>query len=224
MQRILKIVLLIYEVISINNYCNAIELNGYIINSAQDTVYGKIKLNRFSPTTGALYLNGFDLESLSYRIEFKNDSDKSYQTFLPNTILEYGFEYNSCMYIYRSFLLKYNSISAKERTKYKFLRLIYHGSLDLYKNINHLNIPTNIITVNNLATYYEYFLVGTSAKTLKVERSNQIRTVRDLLRQFNVYEEYVQEIPENTKFKDIKTVLEIYDRWLSIHHPNTVKL
>ena len=214
-----KFILLLFGLTYISNNCNAIEVIGYVINQNQDTIYGTIKLHKFSQITGAFMLNGFDMESLHYKVSFKSNADKLYQTFSTDMILGFGFSYKATDYVYKRFLLKSKSIFRKARQKFRFLNLIYKGNVSLYQNIINTNTPSINAFNNTNITYYEYFLFSNSKGLLKVAMNEQIRTMRDLLQQFDIDEQYIKEIPENTKFKDIKIIVENYDKWLLVHYP-----
>ena len=207
----------------ISNICNAINVSGYIVSENHDTIYGIIKLHRYDQVTGALILNGFDLESLHYKITFRRNDSKSKQTFTPSMILGFGFNYDSVKYIYKRFLLEYKNIFSKDTQEYRFLNLIHRGSSELYLNTICINQTPNNSSAGGYVTYYEYFLYSNSG-LIKVAMNDRIKNIRDLLRELNIDEEYIQEIPENTKFKDIKVILEYYDKWSSIHHSKAVEL
>jgi hypothetical protein len=219
MQKIIfKLTILLLPLSFINNPCKAIKVPAYIIVEHSDTIHGTIKLNKFSQITSGFILKGFDMESLHYKILFKGNADKSYKTFYPEMILGFGFTYNSVNYNFKSFLLEYKSIIKKERLKNRFLYLVYKGKVDLYKDIVYVNNTGNNSITDENQVYYEYYLFSNWKGLFRVAVNEEIKTIWDLLHQVNFEEEFIREIPEETKFKDIQTVLEKYDTW-QLKHP-----
>ncbi len=227
-RNLFRIVFLFLILSTFSFKCYASNVKGYIITLNQDTIYGTIQLPTFNQTTGAYYIKGFDEEYITHQIKFKNEVKKKYLKYTINDILEYGFIYRSSSYKYKRFLLKYKSISNKENSEYRFLELIYSGFLDLYKNTKYLNLPqkTSVIynTVNNNSKindpkydqYHEYYLFSDSGGLKQVELNDNVKTIKDLLIQFNVNDEFLQEITYDAKFSEIQSILQKYDYWLRV--------
>ena len=45
--------------------------------------------------------------------------------------------------------------------------------------------------------------------------ADKYKIVRDLLAEYNVDDRFLQEMPDNLNFKDIKKILKLYDIWLN---------
>lgn len=215
----MKLVILTIGLVSINNDCSAKKVDGYIINENQDTIYGKIRLPWINTSTGAVVLFGFDFESLFRSVSFKGKAGKSYHTFRPNTIYGFGFNYKSSDYFFRSMFLNYKSLFKKEGQEYRFLNLIHHGKVDLYQNIIFIKVPVNYPSSPDervrSVKIYEYYIWSEPTKLLWVGEDKQNKSIWDLLRKCCLEKEYIQTMPENANFKDIKLLLENYDKWVS---------
>jgi len=197
-------------------YSCAMNVPGYIITANSDTVHGMVKLTKFSQATGGLMMSGFDRDILHLSVSFRPDSGKEYQTYTPDMIRGFAFTYETHDYYYKSFLLDYKSIFPNEKQVYRFLMLVRRGNIDLYQDVNYANNPAG----NNLqGTYatYSYFLYTPSKGLLRVEMTDQARTVQDLLFQYGVDIRFIKEIPDNANFKDIRKILDDYDHWVSGH-------
>lgn len=223
LKMILKSILLLFSLFLLNNQSSAINVNGYIITENSDTVFGTIQLQKFDQVTGNLVINGFDREILHKKLSFKSVKDKKYKTYLPETISGFGFNYEKERYVFQSFTLERKSLVKRERFQSRFLCLVYRGSLSLFKDIKSYNFdPSNITRNYNSYTYSEFFLYQPSVGLIKVEITDKISSIKDLLRQFNCNELFVQKLKENIRISNILDVLKTYDQWLSNQHSGMI--
>jgi hypothetical protein len=193
---------------------NATKVAGYIVDNGHDTIYGLIKLRNVSQK-GILLINGFDTESLHEKVLFMKKGTGTFQTYLPNMIQSFGFRQDSMDFVFRSFLIEHNTVFYNDKSKYRFLRLIYDGSLDLYQDIT----PTdkeNDAFAGARTNYYEFFIGTCTSDVIKAAFDDKIKTVRDILDQFDVEGQYIYTVPEATKIKDLLVILQDYDQWLLI--------
>lgn len=214
-----RIVLFLLALTFINNYSNAIGVEGYIINENSDTIYGTIKLHKFDQMTGGYIPNGFDINSLNYKVSFKKNGTKSYKLLLPGSIQGFGFSYKAVVYSYKSFLLNYNSILKNEEKVNRFLLLVYKGNVQMYQNNVCIILPGKYSNNNSYYTDFEFFLYDKPNGLLKIETNKQIKSLHDLLHKFNFDPRFIQEIPDNTEIKEIEEILNKYDKWLLENKP-----
>jgi hypothetical protein len=218
MRRIsIKLPVILFALTCQINTCLAIKVPGYIITANHDTIYGMIRLQRFDQITGALLINGFDVESLYYKITFKSNTGKSFSTYSPGMILSFGFNYNSTDYTYKTFLVEYRSIFQNGKQQLRFLNLLHHGRLDLYQNEICILKPENVQSGADYMKYYEYFIYSDSKGLLRIGANDHTRSMQDLLRQTGMEEDFIRELPKDTEFKDILYILENYDDWWSVN-------
>jgi hypothetical protein len=210
-----KLSLCILGVFLFTGYCSAISVPGYIITENSDTLAGTIHLNKFDQTNGSLIISGFDVESLYSKVSFKTASDKRFKTYEPGSILGFGFSYKSTLFIFKSFTLKRNSLVKSEREQSRFLCLVYQGYMSLFKDIEMTQYNPSNFAMNNTGRYSEYFLFQPSKGLVKVERIDGVKSMKELLRQFNCNEQFLKEMPETAEYWNVKAILESYDNWLS---------
>lgn len=193
---------------------NAIDAEGYIITEKSDTVFGSVKLTKFQ--NGRVLLNGFDLETLQYQVSFRGKDERKYRTHYPGTIAGFGFTYEYEDYSFTSFVIDYKSVVPNDRQRNRFLCRVYHGKLNLYRNIITVNNPSAFNNQSDFTTFYEFFLQNSTKGLLKVQRTKEIQSIRDLLRQFDVDEKFIGEVPLYTDMDEIRKVLQQYDKWLAM--------
>ncbi len=212
-KKFLKLILFCIILITNSLLVKAIDVRGYILNENQDTIFGIIQLNKIDQITGALFLNDFDRPSLHNGIKFKNNIHYKYKFYSPAKILGFGFTYKSIDYVYSRFTLSYNSIFKNESKKQQFLKLVYHGCMDLYQNTICVNNVSSRSALNSYTSYYDNYMYSTTNGLIKIRINEKIQKIRDLLRQFCIDEKYIQTIPEDTDLNQISSVLENYKSW-----------
>ncbi len=194
--------------------CRALEAEGYIIRENSDTIFGTIRLTKFQ--NGHVLLNGFNIESLQYQISFKEKDARKFRTHMPGSIIGFGFTYDYEDYFFTSFIIDYKSVVPTDRQRNRFLCRVYKGKLNLYQNIITVNNPSALNKYNDFSTYYEFFVQNSTKGLLKVEKTKTIQSVRDLLKQFDVDERFISEVPLYTDWSEIRNILQQYDKWLAL--------
>ncbi len=218
MKKLLFKVLLfsIFTTTIVPQIAKGIEANGYIITEKWDTVFGTVRLSKFQ--NGRVLLNGFDLETLQYQVSFRGKDDRKYRTHYPGTIAGFGFTYEYEDYSFTSFVIDYKSVVPNDKQRNRFLCRVYHGKLNLYRNIITVNNPSAFNNQSDFTTFYEFFLQNSTKGLLKVQRTKEIQSIRDLLRQFDVDEKFIGEVPMYTDMDEIRKVLQQYDKWLAMQN------
>ena len=196
------------------------KVSGFIINENSDTIFGKIKLSKFDIRTGALLFNGINLEQMHYGIWFRAIDSRKFKNYKATDISGFGFDYKSQHYIYHSFIIESNTKVIKDKKQSKFLQLIYGGSINLYRILERITNGINGVDASSdwnrdqSFIYYDYFLYEKTIGLTKVEISDSIRTINQLLIKYDFDSEYIKNLKSETNLKDIKSVLIDYDLWL----------
>jgi hypothetical protein len=200
------------------NFTEAKKVSGYIITEKSDTLYGQIKLSKFDIITGTWMIFGIYTDQLHHEVWFKENNDKRFRKFQAIDINGFEFSYKSKVYIFRSFTLKSNTILGKEKKRERFLQLIYTGELELYwdtkSTVNNFEPDDVSFNTNQSYTYYDLYLYNKSIGLTKVEISKDVKTIKQLLKKYEIDKEYLKRIPDNAKLKDIEVILKDYDFWL----------
>lgn len=216
----IKYIILLLSLILINNYVEARKVSGFIITEKKDTIYGEIKISFFNLLTAGVILDGANVEPLHYEVWFREYEKRRFYKFQAKDISGFGFNFRYKNYLFTSFTLESNSFIKKESKKDRFLQLCYLGKVSLYKDLtrinNHkINLNTTIsANYDQSLLYYDYFLFNEISGLTKVEISNDIKTISDLLNLYNIEKEFIEQIPKRTKLKDINIVLKKYEFWL----------
>ncbi len=217
----LKYAILIFLLIFSNHWAEAKKVSGFIITENSDTIYGKIIVSKFNLYSGGFILNGINLEPLHFEVFFKDREAKQYKSYKATDILEFGFKYKLRDYKFKSFTLESNTPVESEKQQDRFLQLCYTGNVTLYKNEFRLtgynkffNDDYKIFNYQSFMTY-NYFLFNKNVGLIRVEKSKDIETMNDLLYLYNFEKEFIEKVPINTKFKDIKLILIQYEIWLN---------
>jgi hypothetical protein len=87
--------------------------------------------------------------------------------------------------------------------------------MSLFKDIEMTQYNPSNFAMNNTGRYSEYFLFQPSKGLVKVERIDGVKSMKELLRQFNCNEQFLKEMPETAEYWNVKAILESYDNWLS---------
>ncbi len=192
------------------------KVDGYIVNSNGDTLTGYIKVFKFDRKTGVLIVNGIDMECYHQDVVFKAKNDKSFSTYKPEDIVSFGFSYQGRNYTYQRFILESKNIFSKEGNKvYRFLSLEYKGTYSLYRDVVRTNNTANGL-MNNLSNLFlDYYLYQTDSGLKKLEGTDE-QSLSEILENHGFQEEFIRELPPETKLKDICFVLVKYDQWLKM--------
>jgi hypothetical protein len=192
--------------------CEAKKVPGYIITKDADTLRGEVRVRNCN-----IYLGGFifDMELFSTMVDFKASTEKHFHNYTPNDISGFGFYYDADEYIFKQFIIEYTSLVKSERSRNRFLNLVYKGELTLYRDVERItgmrfssNIRADLLTFN-------YFLYNQSNGVKRVEPSDSIKTVKELLAEYNVDPEFLNQLNDRLRFKDIVEIVKLYDHWLN---------
>jgi hypothetical protein len=199
---------------SFSNDCKAKEAPGYIITEKHDTISGVVELSWFDQLSGGLILNGVEQCSFYSRVVFKSKDGGQFHTYFPESILGFGFRHESVNYFYQRFTVERNSILVSESQQYRFLSLLYKGSLELYKDITFIdNLHANT-THERYLSFSNYYLFSPSKGLVRVEKNHEYKNVGDILRHYEIDEKFIATIPNSANFNEIQGWLALYDYWL----------
>ena len=194
--------------------CNATEAPGYIVTENRDTISGVVQLSWFDQLTGGFILNGVEKESFYSRVIFKSKGESNFQTYFPESITGFGFRYDGVNYFYQRFKVERNSILVSENHQYRFLNLLYKGSLELYKDITFVeNLHANT-THEKYLCFSSYYLFSPKKGLVRAEKNNQYKNVGDLFRYYGIEDKFIATIPHHANFNELKGWLALYDYWL----------
>ena len=193
---------------------SANQVPGYIVNLKNDTICGTIQAydNIFLFNVGIF---DTDQNCFNSKVSFKAKNESKFRTFYPEDIQSFEFRFKGIHYIFKSFQIERNSIIASETKQNRFLCLLYKGCLELYQD--------NLFVTNHNMTkkespemsFTDNFLFSPAKGLIKVQKTDKYKMVRDLLDEYNFDQRFLQGIPDNLNFKEIKKVLKLYDMWLS---------
>lgn len=215
MKKNLCVVLLLMSLVGGINTLSAINVVGYIITNLNDTLSGTIQISKFDQAASGIKLGGdFDQVSLSTKVFFKKNTDRSFKAYTPDDIKGFGFNYRSSIFTFRQMEVPMFSLFQREGKKKMFLCLVYEGFIELYK-ISGLyeNLTTNA-DQRKFKGYTDFYLYTPENGLVKVEQTDKVKTVRALLQPFKLDEKFTREIPDDINFRDIVKVLSLYDKWL----------
>jgi len=172
-------------------------------------IQGKIYVPNFNVYTSGYNTQDIDLSHFYYSVHFK-DLNNDRVVLEPHDIKSFRFKFKGIEYFFISKVLCYNSIIRNERTRSCFLNLIFRGaismcrmSLTISQNPDNWSIP-----------YHDYYLHNDSIGTIKIEKSKDFNSIKDILRYFRMDERYLMKLPENISIRDVKNILRNYEIWL----------
>ena len=190
------------------------QVPGYIVTLKNDTICGTIQAfdNIFLFRVG---IYETDQNCFNSKVSFKAKNETKFRTFYPEDIRAFEFRFKGVHYIFKSFQIERNSIIASETKQNRFLCLLYKGYLELYQD--------NLFVTNYNTTKKEspeisltdFYLFSQTNRLINVQKTDKYKIVRDLLAEYNVDDRFLQEMPDNLNFKDIKKILKLYDIWLN---------
>jgi hypothetical protein len=219
MEKSLRLVVFLICILVISLNCEAKKVSGFIITNTSDTLIGEVKVYLRNPNMRGFNIYGIDVEPFYSVVRFKGNTDKWFKNYEPKDILGFCFRYKSNDYFFHEFKLIKKSLFSTDCFQYRFLNLIYKGSISLYQDVIRFPLMKNFDNfVQYSETYYDYYLYDSIKGIQKVEFTKDIKTVKDILSFYNVDEDFLNKIPENSRPKEIKDILEKYDSWL-IEHP-----
>lgn len=198
-------------------------VDGYYITHNNEEIKGKVLLRRYSPRSGGLNFAGVDFERMYTWVQFKTAEGK--KVFEPNEIKEFGFVYKGSSYLFVSAQLPFKSIVKSERIKERFLNVVYKGSLCLMRDDVELCEDIAAVKggeINEIVTYSEYYLWSSDKGFTKVEKRGGIKSLKELLVNYGMDSEFLQNVPDNITNRDFVDILSKYDRWLDKRLPTNI--
>ncbi len=196
---------------------NAAPLKGYRITQENDTIWGEVKKYYFNQVQNTVVFNGIDLERYHVEVFFRPLNQSQFKRCTTRDTREFGFTYKNQEYVYRRFELHKKSISKRGRLRPRFLQLVYEGELQLYKNrirLYDMETAQNINSKRISSVHPELYLYNESQGLQSVAKTSEISDIYSLLSPFDVPSAFLQSVPANYPFKDIRNLLVEYDRWL----------
>ncbi len=192
---------------------SANQVPGYIVTLKNDTICGTIQAhdNIFLFRVGIF---DTDQNCFNSKVSFKANNDTKFRTFYPEDIREFDFGFKGVHYIFKSFQIERNSMTESESKQNRFLCLLYKGYIELYQDNLFVTNQNMTRTESPEISFTDFFLFSPTKSLIKVQKTDRYNTVRDLLAEYNFDERFIQGIPDNLNFKDIKNVLKLYDLWL----------
>jgi hypothetical protein len=199
---------------------------GYIVTNQSDTIHGTVNLILpFDQTTANIIIREYNSDDLHLRIRFRQVGTPRFKWYYPEQIKGFGFKYQGVSYYYRSFAIYQQSLVKAERKRKRFLCLQYSGSVDLYKDLiiqGAVTASTPLYTRSPYSTTYDYYLYSSRMGLIRAVKCKDTKTVKDLLRQFGFMEAFLEQVPDNATFKNIKEYLKAYDLWVARNFPGKV--
>jgi hypothetical protein len=193
---------------------------GFIITENSDTLYGEVKVSHINLHDGGIFILGINLEPLHFDVWFREYGNSRFKNFQAKDICGYGFMYKLMDYSFHSFVLESNTSFKIVKKRNRFLQLYYEGKVSLYRDINRMVNPIYSMdyhynnSTDQSVLYYDYFIYNETIGLNKVEISDDIKTMNDLLYLYEFEKEFIERIHKNTKLKDIYIVLMKYEIWL----------
>lgn len=186
---------------------------GYIIKNNKDSIFGEIKISKYDTYTGGVVFNGINLEPFHSVVYFREDDKNPFKAYTPKSISDFGFSYGSTNYKFKTFVIETNSIVWYERQRYRFLNLIFQGNIAIYTDIVRKENQSISGNPSKVIDYTDYYLFDTIHGLKKSIKSKKFKTLKSLLHYYEIDENFIRLLPENTRFKDIKAILEEYENY-----------
>lgn len=220
-KRIFKLLLLGIICLLPAQYCSAKKVPGYVVSHSSDTINGEIEIPRYDILTRGYSINGINLESLYISVRFKNPNKKKRKriTYSPTDIKAFGFKYKESRYLFKSFTIENKSIIKSEREQQRFLSLILYAELSkiaIYKDVirqAQYENSTNSTLRYQTTVKHDYYLFNEKIGLKRVEKNKAYRTLTEMLRYFEIEDEFLQQLSPTITFKQVKEVLVEYEKW-----------
>jgi hypothetical protein len=199
-------------ILSINSVC-AKKAPGFIIRHNCDTIFGEVNISFFDPYSGGFVFYGINLEPFQTQLYFREKNSTHFTLYRPNDISGFGFTYKSTNYRFKTLLIECRSIIKSERKRLRFLNLIYQGQLALYKEIVRKESYFTTGNPNKLLDYYDYYLYDDKHGLKRVIPTKEFRSLKDIFQFYGLHQKFIEILPSDARFKDVKYFLEEYDMW-----------
>jgi hypothetical protein len=209
----IRFIIVIALILNLNSVL-ASKVRGYIIRNSSDTIFGEVKVSFFDIYTGGIVFYGINLEQLHSTLYFRENNKNRFKAFTPNEISGFGFIYKSINYRFKTFVIESKSIVKSERKRLRFLNLIYQGKIAVYKDIvRKENYIKTSIPFDKVIDYYDYYLFDDKHGLKRAIWTKEYKTLKDLFRYYEIDQKFVEQLPADARFKDIKVILHEYETW-----------
>ncbi len=192
------------------------KLSGYIITNDADTIFGKIRVSRFNLYTGGYVVNDINLEPFSHMVEFKENGKHRFMIYSPGEIAGFYFLKGSVEYRFKSFTIQTNSIIRNDREITKFLHLVFQGELSIYRDLFRSSVSVGSEHFNRTMLFYDYYLFNEKQGLNKVNWKNEDLTIIDLLKLYEVDNNYIENLSTEIYFMNIQELMYDYERWKAL--------
>lgn len=215
MNQLLRITSCLIVLLALGINGSAKKIPAFIVTQNGDTIFGKVR----SAEVSLLSFNGLGYEGYFEAVPFKALGEKRFITVLPDSIKTLHVSASQGLVIYKTFELEYRNMTTLETLKkQRLLQLLYSNShISLYQNqylvnSSHFQKSSESLTGRKLSDYYLY---QKELGLTKVESSESIKSLKELLRMYNFEEDFITSLDSDINFKDIQTVLKLYQLWLN---------
>lgn len=196
------------------NLALAKKLPGYIVVNSSDTIFGEIRVPDFDTYSGAIVLFGINLEPMHSICHFREDGTRRFKLLTPKDICGFGFDYQSTSYHYKSFAIETKSVIESESIRYRFLNLIFHGQLAVYRDVVRTINYSRIGFFDDAYTdQYDYYLYNDQRGLKRAIWTRQHPSVKELLKHYDLDQRFLDQLSSDLRFKDVKEILFEYERW-----------
>ena len=200
------------------NLALAKKLPGYILVNSSDTIFGEIRVPAFDTYSGAIVLFGINLEPMHSICHFRENGTRRFKLLTPKDIPGFGFDYQSTSYHFKSFAIETNSVIASESIRYRFLNLIFRGELAVYRDIvRSVNFAPTGVFDDAFVDHYDYYLHTDSHGLERAVWTRQYPSLKALLQFYDLDQRFLDQLPSDLRFKDVKEILLEYEKWKNIN-------
>lgn len=193
--------------------CFSKDVAGFIVTNENDTIFGTVQVSKFDQLNGALMLFGYESNSFYSSVVFKSKDQKRFKNYFPENISGFSYSDKDGNFFFKSFKIKHNSIFENEKERYQFLCLVYKGSYELYKDLYFVENTYVNKRYEKYQTFTDYYLYSPDKGLFKVDNYHY-KNIIDLLKAVQVDKRFIELVPENICFENIKSLLKIYDSWI----------
>ncbi len=195
---------------------------GYVVYPNGDSICGLVKVSQVNLMNQGIVLNGVELEPFHYMVTFKEQNGSRFKTYKVDEIREFGFNFQGVAYQFRQFTLHSNTFVGKDQTRNRFLCLMFEGEVALYKDIIRRNSgvhPQSPAMNRQASVYYEYYLFNKKQGLSKAVKTNDCKELLQLLARYEIDGNFLDQLPDDVSFKDLKSVLLQYEEWKELQKP-----
>jgi hypothetical protein len=180
---------------------------GYTVTKNNDTIYGTVKLSRFSLTQQTVFLSSYNMDELFDHVYFKPSTDKGFKEIFPTDISEFGFLLDHILYKYVSKEMK----AKLGNNKWKFFLQVADGPINLFEIRWHINNQDGNINSNGMMVT-EYYISGNDNEMIKVSQTDKDESVSDfLMKNLKLDKDILDKVTLDKTFKDVVEIARLYN-------------